>query len=139
MNRISEMDIPIVQVGIRSMSEEEHDFIKLKKLEKNIFYAKDIHDNDAWMDRAIEKLRNEVFITFDLDALDPSIMPATGTPEPGGLQWHQALKFLKKVAEKKKIVGFDVVELSPIEGMHAPNFLAALLVYKMIGYSFMNK
>ena len=86
------------------------------------------------MDKAIAQLTDDVFLTFDIDAFDPSIMPATGTPEPGGLQWYQTLRFLKKVTEKKKIVGFDVVELAPQKGMHHADFLAALLVYKLIGY-----
>lgn len=126
MKRIREI-CPAVQVGIRSVEKRTAD--------QDIFYAKDMHDNDGWMDKAISKLSGDVYITFDLDFLDPSIMPSTGTPEPGGLLWYQTLKFLKKVAEKKNIVGFDVIELCPIKGMVAPDFLAAKLVYTLIGYS----
>lgn len=132
MSRITEI-CPAVQVGIRSMSDEEAE--KIKKGNFNIFYAKDIHDNDGWMDKAISKLSNEVYITIDLDVFDPSIMPSVGTPEPGGLGWYQILKFLKKLSEKKKIISFDVVELAPTENI-APDFLAAKLIYKLIGYVF---
>jgi len=121
----------VVQVGIRSQELDEKDVNK-----ENIFYAKDIYDNEQWMDEAISKLSDDVYITFDLDAFDISIMPSTGTPEPGGLQWYQALKFLKKVFKERNVVGFDVVELAPIDNLIAPDFLAAKLVYKMIGYGF---
>ena len=130
MARVREL-CPAVQVGIRSLSAEESEWIKKDNLP--IFFAKDIHDNNDWIDKAVEKLSDNVFITIDLDVFDPSIMPATGTPEPGGLQWYQVIKFLKKVAEKKKVVGFDVVELAPTKD-HSCDFLAAKLVYKLIGY-----
>lgn len=133
MARITEI-CSSVQVGIRSQDFDEKEINK-----ENVFYAKDIYDNDKWMDNAISKLSDNVYITFDLDFFDISIMPSTGTPEPGGLQWHQTLKFLKKVFEKKNVVGFDVVELAPIDNLIAPDFLAAKLVYKMIGYKFFLK
>ncbi len=132
MRRIREMGIPTVAVGIRSQCDEEAIYVKKEKAP--VYYAKDIHDNDAWMDKAIAQLTDDVFLTFDIDAFDPSIMPATGTPEPGGLQWYQTLRFLKKAAGNKRIVGFDIVELAPQKGMHHAEFLAALLVYKLIGY-----
>lgn len=131
MKRITEL-CPAVQIGTRSMSEEEKE--EIKRNEKNIFWAKDIIDNDKWMEKAINKLSKNVYLTIDLDGLDPAIMPAVGTPEPGGLKWYPILKFLKKLCEKKKIIGFDVVELSPLPGNPAPDFLAAKLVYKVIGY-----
>lgn len=127
MARIKEI-CPIVQVGIRSAEQKPDN--------KNIFYAKDIHDNDKWMEQAISKLTDNVFITIDLDGLDPSIMPSTGTPEPGGLQWYQTLKFLKKLCQKKNVVGFDVVELAPNQNNVAPDFLAAKLIYKLLSYKF---
>ncbi len=133
MARVHEMGVPSVQVGIRSMSEEEAELVKKEKL--NIFYAKDIVGNDKWFDKAISKLSDNVFITFDLDAFDPSIMSATGTPVPGGIKWYPILRFLKKVFEKKNVVGFDVVELAP-NGDVSCDFLAAKLVYKMLGYKF---
>ncbi|MBD3313607.1 agmatinase [Candidatus Woesearchaeota archaeon] len=133
MARIKEI-CPAVQVGIRSLSREEAE--RIKKEELQVFFAEDIHDNDDWMDKAIENLSGNVYITFDLDAFDPSIMPATGTPEPGGMHWYQTLNFLRKVFREKNVVGFDVVELAPIQGRHDCDFMAARLVQKMIGYKF---
>jgi len=135
MRRVSDMKIPIVQVGIRSMCDEEPSVIE-KNPKIATFYAKDIVGKDGWMDKAIEKLSDQVYITFDVDGLDPSIMPSTGTPEPGGLSWYETIEFIRKVSLRKKIVGFDVVELAPIKGLDHPIFTAALLVYKMIGYAF---
>jgi len=130
MKRITEL-CRAVQIGIRSTSEEEKEAVE--KNRKNIFWAKDMKDS-SWMDKAISRLSDDVYLTIDLDGLDPSIMPAVGTPEPGGIQWYPLLRFLKKLCEKKTIRGFDVVELSPIPGNISPDFLAAKLVYKIIGY-----
>ena len=88
------------------------------------------------MDCVVEKLSDSVYITFDLDVFDSSLMPATGTPEPGGISWETALRLLKKVIKAKRVVGLDVVELCPIPGFHAPDFLAAKLVYKILSYRF---
>jgi agmatinase len=131
MRRIGEM-APFVGVGIRNLSLEEHQFIQKKKID--LFFAKDLAKDDMWVDQVISKLPENVYLTIDLDFLDPSIMPSVGTPEPGGLLWNQALDLLKKVADSKNIVGFDCVELCPIPGLVAPDFLAAKLVYKIIGY-----
>lgn len=136
MARITEI-CPAVQVGIRSMCVEESK--KIKQGNYNIFYAKDIHDHNQWMEQAISKLTDDVFITIDLDGLDPSIMPSTGTPVPGGLQWYQTLKFLKKVFQKKNVIGFDVVELAPNPGNVSPDFLAAKLTYTLLSYKFGGK
>lgn len=130
MARVREI-CPAVQVGIRSLSKEEAEWIKKDNLP--IFWAKDIYNNDNWFDKAISKLSDNVFITIDVDIFDPSIMEATGTPEPGGLNWYQVVRFLKEVCKRKKIVGFDVVELAP-NGNNACDFSCAKLVYKMIGY-----
>jgi agmatinase len=88
------------------------------------------------MDRVVDSLSDTVYVTIDVDGLDPAIMPATGTPEPGGLSWHEALGLLRRVTERKKVVGFDLVELSPIGGLVAPNFLCAKLIYKFLSYRF---
>lgn len=128
---------PVVPVGIRSLSFEEAEFIKSKKYK--IFWAKDIVDNDGWFDDAIGRLSNNVYITLDLDGLDPSIMPSVGTPEPGGLGYYQLLRFLKKVCESRNVVGFDVVELCPNENNVSSDFTAARIVYKLIGYKFGKK
>jgi agmatinase len=132
--RISEI-CPIVSVGIRSIGEEEAEFAKKSKNVK-IFYAKDIQSGTEWMDEIVDTLGNNVYLTFDVDGLDPSIMPATGTPVPGGLLWYPVLELLRKVGSKKNVVGFDIVELMPLPGIQAPDILAAKLVYKLIGYFF---
>lgn len=122
----------LVQVGIRSMDISEKEHIN----NNQCFYAHQIHGQTKWMNQAINRMTDKVYITFDLDALDPSIMPGTGTPEPGGLDWYTTTKFLKKVFKRKNIVGFDLVELAPIEGQKASEFLAAKLYYKMLSYKF---
>lgn len=133
MRRVMEI-CPVVQVGIRSLSYEESEFIKEKKLK--IFWARDIIGNDKWFDDAISMLSKNVYITIDVDGFDPSIMPSVGNPEPGGLLWYQTLRFLKRVFEKRNVVGFDIVELCPNENNVSPDFTCARLVYKMIGYKF---
>jgi agmatinase len=131
MARVKEL-CPIVQVGIRSM-----DYSEKKSLDSSgTFFAKDIYNNTDWIKNVISKLSDNVYITIDLDAFDPSIMPSTGTPEPGGLLWYDVLALLKVVAEKKNIVGFDVVELCPDTKNKAPDFLAAKLIYKLLSYKF---
>lgn len=124
---------PIVQVGIRSQCVEEIGTFN----RDNMFYAHQIANNNYWIEDVIDRIKTKnVYITIDLDAFDPSIMPSTGTPEPGGLLWYDTLELLQQVHRKRNVVGFDVVELCPNEINKAPNFLAAKLVYKMIGYKF---
>ncbi|SNR15783.1 agmatinase [Tenacibaculum jejuense] len=122
----------LVQVGIRSMDKSEKNAMNLDK----VFFAHDMAVNDYWMDDVLDQLTQNVFISFDLDALDPSIMPSTGTPEPGGLLWYETLEFLKLVFEQKNVVGFDLVELCPNEIDKSSDFLAAKLFYKMLSYKF---
>jgi agmatinase len=123
---------PIVQVGIRSMDSSEKEFIDRGR----VFFAEDIHNRTDWINEAVGKLSEKIYITIDLDVFDPSIMPSTGTPEPGGLLWYDVLRLLKTASDKKDIVGFDVVELCPDERNKAPDFLAAKLIYKMLSYKF---
>jgi agmatinase len=123
---------PIVQVGVRSMDSSEKEFIDRGR----VFFAEDIYSRTGWTDEAVGKLSGKVYVTIDLDVFDPSIMPSTGTPEPGGLLWYEVLRLLKAVSDKKDIVGFDVVELCPNEKNKAPDFLAAKLIYKMLSYKF---
>jgi agmatinase len=123
---------PIVQVGIRSMDISEKDSTDPSR----IFFAKDIHNNIDWIKKVVSKLSDNVYITIDLDVFDPSIMPSTGTPEPGGLLWYDVLGLLKMVSDEKNIVGFDVVELCPDSSNKAPDFLAAKLIYKLLSYKF---
>lgn len=125
----------LVGVGIRGISQEE---VEVSEAEAgvNLIYAGEMWENDEWMDRALECLGDPVYITFDVDFLDPSLMPATGTPEPGGGDWYRTLRFLRRVFRERQVLACDVVELAPIPGMPAPDFLAAKLVYKLIGYHF---
>ena len=122
----------LIQVGIRSMDAVELPFIK----EENLFTSYDIRKSEYWQEDIVNLLSENVYITIDLDAFDPSIMPSTGTPEPGGLMWNETLDLLKKVFTNSNVVGFDIVELAPIEGLSAPDFLAAKLYYKLISYKF---
>ncbi|MDT8368806.1 MAG: agmatinase [Longimicrobiales bacterium] len=125
----------VVGVGLRAVSEEEievaraHDGIHL-------IWADEMWESDAWMERALERLGETVYITFDVDYFDPSLVPATGTPEPGGGEWYRTLRFLRRVFEEREVIGCDVVELAPIPGTRAPDFLVAKLVYKLLGYRF---
>ncbi|SMO33135.1 agmatinase [Gracilimonas mengyeensis] len=124
----------LVQVGIRSMDSSELEFLDRDKC----YFAEDIHGKTDWMEDSLSKISDKVYITVDLDVFDPSIMPATGTPEPGGMDWYTVTRYLKKVFQQKNVLGFDIVELAPIEGLSAPQFLAAKLYYKMLSYKFAN-
>jgi agmatinase len=124
----------LVQVGIRSMDILEKSVMDPDK----IFFAHEMAIDDYWMENAIDAMGKNVFITFDLDALDPSLMPSAGTPEPGGLLWYETLDFLKKIFKQKNVVGFDIVELCPNEKDKSSDFLAAKLYYKMLSYKFSN-
>jgi agmatinase len=129
--RISEL-CPLIQAGIRSMSAEEAAFMKESTI--RTFSADFILEEQQWWEKIAETLSGDVYITIDIDVLDPSIMPATGTPEPGGIYWKDILRLVRAVSSRCRVRGFDVVELSPIPGMVAPDFLAAKLVYRIIGY-----
>ena len=118
----------VVQVGIRNVCAEELPNV----VPENIFYAHLIHNQDDWMDKAVSRLTDNVYITVDLDGFDPSILPATGTPLPGGLHWYPTLSFLQKVFENRNVVGFDVVELCPQADSKVSDVLAATLLYKMV-------
>ena len=120
----------LLQIGIRSMDVEENDHMD----ENQVYFAHDLYED--WQDDAIGQMTPNVFITIDLDAFDPSIMPSTGTPEPGGLFWYETLEFLKMMFKKKNVVGFDIVELCPNENEKSSDFLAAKLYYKMLSYKF---
>lgn len=122
----------LVQIAIRSMDVEEKRVMDTE----NVFFAHEMARNDYWMDNVIERLGENVYITFDLDALDISIFPATGTPEPGGLFWYETLEFLKRVFQERNVVGFDLVELCPNPHDKSSDFLAAKLYYKMLSYKY---
>ena len=123
---------PIVQVGIRSMSVEEREDV----FPDRIFYAHDLYRKSGWIQDVLGKLTRNVYITIDLDVLDPSIMPSTGTPEQGGMLWYDLIDALKRVSEQCNIVGFDVVELCPNKENKSSDFLASKLVYTLLTYKF---
>ena len=118
----------LVQVGIRSADKEEMRHAQMD----NVFFAQDMHGHTEWMQKSIDRLGMKVYLTIDLDAFDPSILPATGTPEPGGIGWYDMLTYLKMLFEQREVVGFDIVELAPIEGESSSEFLVAKLYYKML-------
>jgi agmatinase len=132
MARAREMSKTIVSVGIRSMDSTELKNIKRDK----IFYASEIRKSAGWIKKVVRQLSKDVYITIDLDAFDPSIMPSTGTPEPGGLGWYEVIDLLESVSKSKNVIGFDVVELCPVKNNVAPDFLAAKLIYKLLSFKF---
>ena len=125
----------LIQVGIRSMDICEKEYMNYNQC----FFAENIYSQKGWMQQSIEKMTDDIYISIDLDVFDPSLMPATGTPEPGGLDWNTVIKYLKMVFESKNVVGFDIVEFAPIEGLKAPGFLVSKLYYKLLSYKFYGK
>jgi agmatinase len=126
----------VTQVGIRSLSTEEAEV--LPRLKTTVFFDSTMRQDPKWMQTVVESLAEHVYVTIDVDGMDPAIMPATGTPEPGGLSWPEITRLLRLTAERRRIVSADIVELSPIPGMVAPNFLCARLLYKLLTYRFVN-
>lgn len=124
----------LIQVGIRSMDRSEKQYLDRNKC----FFAHQMYNSNDWIENALELMTEKVYITIDLDVFDPSVMPATGTPEPGGMQWYETINLLKKIFATKNVLGFDMVELAPIENNKAPDFLAAKLYYKLLSYKFQN-
>jgi len=122
----------LIQVGIRSMDHSEKSVMNYD----NVFFAHEIESDDYWIEQAVERMTDTVYITIDLDGFDPSLFPATGTPEPGGLFWYETLRFLREVFKEKNVVGFDLVELCPSPALYASDFLAAKLYYKMLSYKY---
>lgn len=123
---------PLVQVGIRSMAAEELPFVDRER----IFYAHELYFDKTLYDKALDLITGNVYITVDLDVFDPSVMPSTGTPEPGGPEYRELMFFLRKVFLKRNVIGFDVVELCPSESNKAPDFMAAKVIYQMLSYKF---
>lgn len=141
MARVCEFMNPrnIVQVGIRAQCIEEAQFIRHHGI--TTLYAHQIRGalRDTWHDRVLEKLSDDVYVTFDVDGFDPSIMPSTGTPEPNGLHWAETTQLLRRIGTEKRIVGFDVVELAPVKGVPHPDLTAARLTYKIMNYAFLHQ
>ncbi|MFH1258025.1 MAG: agmatinase [Candidatus Micrarchaeota archaeon] len=131
MRRAFDLGIGIVQVGIRGVCREDYEFMETHKGKVRTFYAKDMGEWD--LNKIVDSCSEKVYISFDIDAFDSSVMPATGTPEPGGVYWRQVVGILQAISNRKKIIGADVVELLPTPGLHACDFLAAKLAYKIIG------
>ncbi|MCS6874281.1 MAG: agmatinase [Pyrinomonadaceae bacterium] len=132
---VKDLKIPAVQVGIRSLSAEEARSLKDLPHTK-IFWAKDIVGKTDWIENAIGALTENVYLTIDIDGLDPSLVPTTGTPEPGGLGWYETLALIRKLASERKVVGMDLVEFSKVDSLDAPAFLCAKLIYKSLAYIF---
>ena len=135
---VKDLRIPSVQVGIRSISGDEARSLK-QGLPTKIFWARDIVGKTDWIDEAVDSLTENVYLTIDIDGLDPSIVPTTGTPEPGGLGWYETLTLIRKLADKKRVVGMDLVEYSYFESYDSPAFLCSKLVYKSLAYIFKNE
>jgi agmatinase len=127
-------DLPTVQVGIRSISKEEVDFVRGKK-NIRVVSNRELHRSDDWMTGAFELLTDSVYVTFDVDFFDGSLVPGTGTPEPGGGTYDQALRIFRRLIESRRIVGADVVEHAPVPGNRAPDFMIAKLCYKLLSYA----
>ena len=134
---VKDLQIPSVQVGIRSISGDEARALN-DGLPTKIFWARNIVGRTDWIDDAVDSLSDHVYLTIDIDGLDPSIVPTTGTPEPGGLGWYETLALIRRIAEKKTIVGMDLVEYSYAENYDSPAFLCSKLVYKTLAYIFQN-
>ncbi len=132
MKRIWDMNKNIVQIGIRAQSADERALIRNHQIDT--FYAKDIAGRKGWIDDVLKKLKHRVYITIDCDGFDPSVIPATGTPEPGGLQWYETVDLMRAVCRQKSVIGFDVVELAPVRTSHHSEDSLAKLIYKMMGY-----
>jgi agmatinase len=123
---------PLVQAGIRSMSAEEAEYLKTDPVKS--YSSEFILRNESWWETICGDLQGDLYLTVDLDVLDPAVMPATGTPEPGGIGWRDLIRLVRGAAKRCRIRGFDIVELAPIPGMIAPDFLASKLIYRIMGY-----
>jgi agmatinase len=135
MRRIVDMGLPTVQIGIRAICKEEADLIKEKNL--TVFRARDLAFSLDWVQLALDSIKTpKVFLTIDLDGIDPTIIPGVGTPEPGGLNWYAFMMFLRQVFQRFEVIGADVMELAPVTDSVVSEFTAAKLVYKLIGYNF---
>jgi agmatinase len=133
MARVHEMGIPLVQVGIRAQCKEESELMKASDT-ITTFYAHQIHHNTNWISDCIHALGDQVYVSIDADGFDPSVAPAVGTAEPGGLSWFQGLNLLEEVAKHKNVIGFDIVEIAPRESDTLTEFTMAKLCYKFMGY-----
>lgn len=133
MHRILEMGLPSLPVGIQSMCRQEAELIRQRQIP--VIWDREIVGDPQWCDRALGAITTEkVFLTVDLDGLDSSVLPGVGTPQPGGLNWHQLTGFLRRLSQQHQLIGADVVELCPIPNSVVSEFTAAKLTYKILGY-----
>lgn len=137
MARVHDLNVPLVQVGIRAQCKEESELIKSSD-NIHTWYAHMLWNDDAWIDACIDKLSDHVYLTIDADGFDPNVTPAVGTAEPGGLSWIQGCKLFRRLAERKKVVGFDIVEIAPRETDIITEFSMAKMCYKILGYLHIN-
>jgi len=134
LRRVVEAGIPTLQIGIRSICKEEAELIRDKRLA--VVSAREFQEHPETALRMVDRLTDEIYLTVDVDFFDPGIMPGTGTPEPGGPGWYETLSFLRELMRRRKLIGFDINELRPIEDEKSSDFLAAKLVYKILAYRF---
>jgi agmatinase len=134
MRRVRDMGIPTVGIGIRSLCREEADY--LQEHPTLLISGRRVCQDRSWFEEALQSAQGEVYVTVDIDFFDPALVPGTGTPEPGGGDWYTALAFLRALSQRSRIVGFDLMELAPIAGMPTSDFLAAKLLYRLLGYTF---
>ena len=134
MRRLDDMGIPFTQVGIRSFSKEEYELVQARGWQP--FFMHRIHAEANWIEQICAGIKGPVYLTVDVDGLDPAIMPATGTPEPDGLTWRQTIELLRELTAKHRIVGMDFVELAPRPGAEHAAFTVAKLIYRTLGYVF---
>jgi agmatinase len=133
MRRVLEMGLPTLPVGIRAICKEEAELIKTQKIP--VIWAREMAFDPDWIEKAIAQIKTpKVFITIDVDGIDPSLIPGVGTPEPGGMGWHETLRFLRRVFETHDVIGCDVMELAPVVDSVVSEFSTAKLIYKLIGY-----
>jgi agmatinase len=131
MRRVRDLGVPVVGVGVRNYSAEEARFLRTSG--QPIFTARKCHESPTWIEEAVARLTEDVYVTIDIDGLDPAVAPGTGTPEPGGLDWYQVTDLLAAIARRRRIIGADVVEVRPLPPSTVTEFLAAKLVYRLIG------
>ncbi|WP_043997768.1 agmatinase [Microcystis aeruginosa] len=135
MRRVLEMGLLTLPVGIRAICREEAELIAKQQIP--VIWDRDIAGDPNWIEKAIAKITTEkVFLTIDVDGIDPALIPGVGTPEPGGLSWHQTLNFLRRLFQTHQVIGCDVMELAPISDSVVSEFTTAKLIYKLIGYQF---
>lgn len=138
MARVHDLGLPLSQVGVRAQCIEERD-LRLSSGRIHTWYAHELWDSDEWIDACIESLSENVYLSIDADGFDPSLCPAVGTAEPGGLSWRQGCKLFRKLAEKRNVVGFDIVEVAPRENEILTEYSMAKMCYKILGYLSLNK